>query len=270
MLVTGFFDLSRFESRRTSRDEWAKRTEWIRAQLYPFLFARVEGEELPFEIPSQWTVLTVPPPDFTDLPRVEANLAQSRIPWDPLKDTPRYFCLMRYRIDWMRAAAAVAPKREPLTWVDIGIPHAADDKLALAAHLPPPRGKIRICEISYVPRYARVVDEYYSRHWWPVGGGLWSARGPEIEWLAERMAEEWTLSLEAGYVATDEMLIGRVAIRHPEKFSMYYGDHPTLIGNVGRVRGSHRLITEMALRALEDGNREAARARFLALAAGLD
>jgi hypothetical protein len=75
--------------------------------------------------------------------------------------------------------------------------------------------------------------------------------------------------LDAGYVATDEMMIGRIVAQHPERFECYFGDHPTLIRNWAHVQASHRLIAEMALRALEDGDESAARSRFAALADGL-
>jgi hypothetical protein len=215
----------------------------------------------------------VAPPAFFELSQVTENLGRSSIGWDPLKDTPRYFCLMRHRIEWMRAAAAVAPADTVLTWIDMGIPQCGEPPAGLLASVlnrPPPPGKIRLCEISYVPRDAVAdVDRYYQRHWWPVGGGLWAARRPEIEWLAEQIAAEWRVVLDAGHVATDEMLIGRIALQHPERFDVYYGDHPTLLTNWESVKASHRLVAEMALRALEDQNVEAARARFQALADGL-
>lgn len=271
MMVTGFYDLSQFEPRRTSTEQWIAASHWVLSHEVPTILFCEPALRIRLQTHGETCVRRPSPPDFRDLPRVEANLAASKWAWDPQKDTPRYFCLMRHRVCWMQEAAVqVGNDEQVLTWVDIGIPHGEGDSLLAVLARPPALGKIRLCEISYVPKHARVSAEaYYARHWWPVGGGLWSARAPEIHWLAGEMTREWWTALSAGFVATDEMLLGRIVLRHPERFERYYGDHPTLIRNWCGVRGSHRLIVEMAMRALEDGDAPAAQARLEAAASGL-
>jgi len=271
VIVTGFYDLEKHENRRTTTTDWAARSSWL-FSAHPDVSKLIYADDDFIERTPFPTMNSVPgvTPDFSDLARVEKNLAGSRIGWDPLKDTPRYFCLMRHRIAWMVDAAARVSANTVLTWADLCLPHREGETLHEVLEKPPEAGKIRICEISYVPRFAREsIDRYYERHWWPVGGGLWSARPAEIRWLAHEMAKEWELSLEFGYVATDEMLIGRVLIRHPERFETYYGDHPSLAENWRRVRGSQPLILDMAVRALEDGNVEEGLRRCRALRSAL-
>ena len=271
MLVTGFYDLERFEERRTSQSEWVQRTSWLRSQPQRVIYVNSHGDEPLVTLPANWRVLHVAAPDFEDEWRVKRNLKRSLVAWDPMKDSGKYFCLMRHRIHWMAAAARWVGPEQVLTWIDMGIPHEQDDDLQTVLDLSPPPEKIRLCAISYVPRAARGdLKRYYERHWWPVGGGLWAARRAEIEWLAAEIEREWSATLQAGLVATDEMMLGRILLRYPERFDIYYGDHPTLIRNWQKVRGSHRLITEMALRALEDGNASEAHRRFAALAAGTE
>ncbi len=268
VIVTGFYNLEQFEERRTPTETWAARASWLLSQQGCSIVAYVDDyfRKRIGDI-SNVTFREVIAPNFSNLERVAQNLASSRIGWDPMKDTPRYFCLMRHRISWMvDAADHVTDEDTVLTWADLCLPHRDGETLHEVVEKPPELGKIRICEISYVPRFARVnLDSYYERHWWPVGGGLWSARPADIRWLAAEMDKEWVLSLDLGYVATDEMLIGRVLIRHPERFDTYYGDHPSLAENWRRVRGSQQLILDMAVRALEDGNAEEGLRRCRAL-----
>jgi hypothetical protein len=266
MIVTGFYNLEKFEERRTPTAEWAVRSSWLLGHAGVSMVVYADDDFI--ERTAFRRILTVPviAPDFSDIDRITQNLQHSRIGWDPLKDTPRYFCLMRHRISWMVDAASQVNADAVLTWADLCLPHREGETLHEVLARPPEPGKIRLSEISYVPRSARYsVDRYYERHWWPVGGGLWSARPAEIRWLAAEMEKEWELSLDLGYVATDEMLIGRVLFRHPERFETYYGDHPSLAENWRRVRGSQALILDMAVRALEDGNLEEGLRRCRAL-----
>ncbi len=266
VLVTGFYDLEKHEERRTPTADWAARSSWLLSHSDVSMLVYADDNFLDWTRLRGISTAPVIAPDFSDLARVEKNLASSRIGWDPLKDTPRYFCLMRHRISWMVDAASRVNANTVLTWADLCLPHREGETLHEVLEKPPEAGKIRICEISYVPRFAREsIARYYERHWWPVGGGLWSARPAEIQWLAHEMDKEWVLSLDLGYVATDEMLIGRVLIRHPERFETYYGDHPSLAENWCRVRGSQGLILDMAVRALEDGNVEEGLRRCRAL-----
>jgi len=254
IFVSGFYDLSHHEPRRTSIEEWGRRAEW--------LFAH-EGIRLVFfgglnmDLKPEWSFVE---PSVTfdpdEVARIDALLSRSKFHYDPTKDTARYLLLMRERYRWMYAATEIATDHagEPFTWVDFGLPHAPEDSLTGVARRDPAPGKIRLASISHVPRYAREdLDVYYSRHWWPVGGGLWSARAPEIAWLADRIDEEWSRCLDLGFAVTDEMMLGRIVIAHPEKFDLYYADHTSLCANWNGIVRSHRLIAEMAIRAIEDG-----------------
>lgn len=270
IFISGFYDLSKHEPRRTSLDSWIERSEWLLSQdvgirlfAQPSLLSRLH-------VDVDFTVID-PEVKFDpdELVLADAALSRSRIGFNRDKDTARYLCLMRGRFEWMRCAAAWAIGDEALTWVDFGLPHAGEDSLKRVAARDPAPGRIRIAVISHVPLHARAdLDVYYSRHWWPVGGGLWSARRPEIEWLADQIANEWRRCLALGFAVTDEMMLGRILIEHPEKFDIYYADHTSLAANWCGVRRSHRLIAECALRALEDGSPSEAKDRFLALAEG--
>lgn len=254
VLVTGFYDLGRFEPRRTPRAEWIKRADWVLGHNHRILLFADPEFHAPYETRERILRAPVPAPDFTDLGRVQENLRRSAISWDPMKDTPRYFCLMKHRVTWMMIAT-LFPGGDVFTWSDLCLPHRDGETLDEVLRHPPPPNKIRIAEISYVPKFAREsIDRYYERHWWPVGGGLWSARASDIQWLQHEMDYEWRTALNHGYVATDEMLLGRILIRHPGRFDTYYADHPSLAENWVTVKGSRGLILEMANRARDDDN----------------
>lgn len=268
IFVSGFYDLSKHEPRRTSAEEWNKRAEWLFSQDVPLVYV-ADVLPLPHERHFETKVFT---PQFSfdedEISRVDALLSRSTFNYDPTKDTARYLLLMKERYRWMRLVSEHFYPGETFTWVDSGLPHAPEDTLLDVAKRDPAPDKIRLASISYVPRYAREdLDVYYGRHWWPVGGGLWSARAPEIEWLVDRIDEEWHRCLDLGFAVTDEMMLGRIVIEHPEKFDLYYANHTSLVANWdGAVRRDHRLIAEMAYRALEDGSPDEARDRFLRLA----
>lgn len=265
IFVSGFYDLSKHEPRRTSIEEWGERAEWLFAhENIPLVFYGSLGKRFDPKRTVDEFVVTF---DETELLRVGALLSRSKFNYDPTKDTARYLCLMRQRYEWMRKTGDLGRDDQVLTWVDSGLPHAPEDTLLDVAKRDPAPGRIRLAQISYVPRYARAdLDVYYSRHWWPVGGGLWSARPPEIRWLADRIGEEWERCLDLGFAVTDEMLLGRIVLQHPERFDLYYADHTSLAANWNGVKRDHRLIAEMAHRALEDGSQIEARDRFLRLA----
>jgi len=265
IFVTGFIDLSHHEPRRTSTEEWMQRGKWLFSQDVPLVYF---SDTFPLPVKRKMVYVATPRLDFSDVPRVDALLSRSKFQYDPAKDTARYLLLMKERYRWMRMVTNLEQfqTEEVFTWVDFGLPHAPEDSLLDVARRDPAPGKIRLASISHVPRYAREdLDVYYSRHWWPVGGGLWSARAPEIEWLADRISEEWARCLDLGFAVTDEMMLGRIVIEHPEKFDLYYADHTSLAANWSGVRRSHELIAHMALEALKDGSPEEARERFLAL-----
>lgn len=264
IFVSGFYDLSLHEHRRTPREEWVKRSEWLFAHesLSLVFFGGLNRD-----VKLDWSYAD-PIVDFepVELLRVDSLLSRSKLRYDGTKDTSRYLCLMKSRYDWMLRVANSASPHQVITWVDVGLPHDPQDTLHDVAKRDPLPGKIRMAAISYVPRYARAdLDVYYSRHWWPVGGGLWSARPPEIAWLHERIEEEWRRALDLGFAVTDEMMLGRIVLAHPEKFDLYHADHTSLAANWCGITRSHRLIAEMALRALEDGSPDEASERFLAL-----
>jgi hypothetical protein len=267
MLVTGIFDLERYESRGKSTAAYIDEADWLLRSRAPLIvFAEGEHRERiaarrPEGTVTLWQSPGDPPPHEV---RLERGLARPGYHWNPVKDTPRYLGLMRRKITWLRQGAELAGGA--VTWVDL----ALRPKLGLVEpqHLiERPVHGIRLAEISYVPhavRHNRTV--YYANHYWPVAGGIIRGTPDDLRWLDERIEEEWTWCLDNGYAATDEMMLGFVRFRHPERFDVYYADHPFLADDWDHVRGSQRLVVQMGLRALDDGNDAEAQRRFAAAA----
>lgn len=190
---------------------------------------------------------------------------KQHIDWNAEKDTPPYFCLMRHKIEWLRRATELV-EAPHYAWLDFGYRHHPDDDPDDLGRRAPPPGKIRLAELTYVPLAARASrEEFYRLQRYSVGGGLIVAAAPEIRWLAGAIAEEWNWALERGYAVTDEMMLGWLRFQHPERFDLYYADHPTLLLNYLRPHGSHALIRAMAERARQDDNYDECDARLMEL-----
>ena len=71
-------------------------------------------------------------------------------------------------------------------------------------------------------------------------------------------------------MTTDEMMLGFVRFQNPERFEVYYADHPTLVDNWQSAEKSHGLILSMALRAIEDGDFKGAKDRLDAVSRALE
>lgn len=265
MIVTGIYDLELLEPRgRPTRSYLdSPGAKWLLSSDVPLVvFApdhlqrHIEAQR-PAYAQTFWH-------DTGQLPEgpSEDAIARSKFQWNPLKDTPNYFALMRQKITWLRRAAVFAGK--PVTWVDIALP----------GHLPGrpwdlltgDASRIKLAELSHVPREARRSRQhYYCDHYWPVAGGVIRGSPADLTWLDEQVEAEWQWCLENEYAATDEMMLGWIRLQHPERFDTYYADHPTLVHNFNGVTESQSLITQMALRAVDDGFEEEARARFEAV-----
>lgn len=268
MIVTGFVDLSRFDGTRTRpAAEYLQRAVWLYESLAPVLCFSEQ------QAPGQSGTVINEPAEFSTADNREdmALAAQAlrsgkqTIGWDPKKDTGAYLCLMRHKIEWMVRATTVLGAQH-YAWLDFGYRNLpGDDVFDLIRRSPAP-GKIRIAELSYVPRWARETREaFYRQHWYPLGGGVMVAAAPELLWLRERIAEEWDWALAHGYAVTDEMMIGFIRYQHPERFEIYYADHPTLLSNYLTTRSSHDLIRLMAERARQDGDDAECESRLLSI-----
>jgi hypothetical protein len=263
MIVTGFVDLSRYDIGRERRaSEYHERARWLIDASVPQL---VFCDEL--MRPGLWgrqDPALFEPKDVEAATRALTSGRQS-IHWNKAKDTGAYLCLMRHKIEWMLRATRTIGAR-CYWWLDYGYRNLLDDNPADLLKREPAPGTIRIAELSYVPRSVRESREtFYRQHWWPVGGGVMAARAEEIGWLRDRIAEEWDWALANEYAVTDEMMIGWIRYQHPERFEIYYADHPTLVSNYLVTRGSHDLIRLMAERALQDGDYAECEARLLSI-----
>lgn len=271
-IVTGLVDLGRWEARQRSCAEYIAQAKSLLSCPFPLiLFSdRETRDELlslrSKQAPTEWFDAEFSPSD-EDLVALTQGLERSAIPWNPNKDTARYFCLMREKTRWLRRAARANPFRSDcLWWIDIGYVHTTYDDLERVLSKLPPVDTIRLGELSYVPRAVREDrHRFYYSHWWPVGGGVLAARPPECAWLDEQIEAEWRWALEHHMPVTDEIMFGFIRYQHPERFDVYYADHCSLLINYVAARDSHPLIVAMAKRALEDGNITEAAARLNAI-----
>jgi hypothetical protein len=271
-IVTGLVDLGRWESRQRSCAEYIAQAKSLLSCPFPLiLFSDADNrEELlslrPKQASTHWLDAEFHPSE-DELAVLTQGLEKSTIPWNPSKDTARYFCLMREKVRWLRRAALINPfASECLWWIDIGYLHTTYDDLERVLSKAPPVGQIRLGELSYVPRTVREDrHRFYYSHWWPVGGGVLAARPAEFEWLDEQLDAEWRWTIEHHMPVTDEMMLGFIRYQHPERFDVYYADHCSLLTNYIAARDSHPLIVAMAKRALEDGNVVEAAARLNAI-----
>lgn len=270
MIVTGFLDLGKYEQRRKRTKDYIAAGTWLLGADVPLIiFAEAEHQAAiralrPKGAETVWRTLKGRVPHDT---RLESGLKRSRYAWDPLKDTPRYLWLMRQKLAWLRQGAELAD--QPVTWVDMGIRPQLGPASPRMLMDRPVEG-IRLAELSYVPRAVRKDRQaFYADHYWPLAGGIIRGSPKDLRWLDERVEEEWQWCLQNGFAATDEMMMGFVRFQHPERFRVYYADHPFLVDDWHGVRGSRRLVTEMALRAIDDGSPAEAIERLNAVTLGL-
>jgi hypothetical protein len=265
MIVTGIVDLEQYEPRGRSTASYIEKSRWLLGSDVPmvvFADARLRPAMELLRPQGSFTLWQEPGEPIPDA-RIKAGIARSKYRWNPAKDTPRYFALMRMKISWLRRGAETAGG--PVTWVDLALPESPIASPAALLRGTPER--IRLAEISHVPRCVRHDRaSFYADHYWPVAGGVIRGMPEDLIWLDERIEEEWQWCLSSGFAATDEMMLGFVRHQHPHRFETYFADHPTLVDNWNGVRGSHRLIVEMALRAMDDGDTDGAKRRFDAVA----
>jgi hypothetical protein len=268
VIVTGIFDLEKYEERGRSTLSYVEKAEWLLKSTVP-LIVFVDGEWQDrirgMRPVSAETIWQPAGPEPKRVPTPQA-ISRTIFEWNPKKDTPRYFGVMRRKIEWLRRGAELAG--ESVTWVDLCLP----GDLSRPPHtlVEGDADKIKIAEIAHVPlRVRHDRDSYYSDHFWPVGGGVIRGKPEDLVWLDDRVEEEWSWCLENGYAATDEMMIGFVRFQHPERFETYYANHSTLVENFHGIKRDREFIAYMAMRALDDGANEEACRRFDAITRSL-
>ena len=265
--VTGFLDLSRYESRPAGKswEDYLEHAAWLLQKPLPLVVFADSGrlEALrrlrPTQLPTYWV-----PFDRDDLAawpqyeRIRACIDAEGYPaytWVD-KDTPLYLMVGWQKTEWLRHAARVNPfSSSHFAWIDMGIHWAAsqlgaralDEAIDRVVAAPPPQ-RLRFCSISYVaPEAAASRDRYFARHRWPVAGGFFAGSGEKLEWFANQLKRQWQTSIEQGLVTNDEMMFGYLVQRYPERFELYYGDHASVVANYAEARCGHDAV----LRAVE-------------------
>ena len=284
-LVTGFVDLARLEPRpgRT----WAiylERARFLLEQPVPLVvFAEPDrASELlalrPAGAPTHFHPTTVEElVALSDRERIQACIRRSAIPWNPHKDTALYFALLRQKTEWLRQATQLDPFRtEHFGWIDLALPKidgleaAMKDGIRRIAQGPCSE-RIRFCSLSYVAESAFASRAtFYAQHYWPLAGGLFVGPKDALRWLADEFGREWQAALAEGLAASDEMIFGFIAHAHPERFELYYGDHPTILANYVDAKFSHPLIFAMVARSRADGDHSKSRLRLEAIRSHID
>jgi len=267
MIITGIRDLALYEPRGKTTEQYLEGSTWLLGSRVPMVIFcdRDYGSYIRSKRPEgAITHLYVDDEPLKHDPRVEIGIARSGFSWNPAKDTPRYFALMRRKLRWLARGAAIAGG--PVTWCDIAYRPKSPD-LTPDVLLTGPSSRIRLAELSHVPKAVRHDrNRFYAQHYWPVAGGVIRGEPDDLAWLDARVEEEWQWCLEHCVAATDEMMMGFIRFQHPDRFETYYADHPTLVDNWELPRESRHMIHVAAFRAMDDGCEDESRRRFQALA----
>lgn len=164
------------------------------------------------------------------LPIVRAN--RTLRPSSDVRNTPEYFLLSAFKIHALYIASQQHPNSTHYVWVDFGLAHVARSmREAVSSIVSTPRPKIGCCYIHY-----RSKEELYPMREYVTGKcgiacGVISVERQYVPRLYLSFMSILHEQILDGVGHAEEQIMVYVYDQHPEWFSIYFGDYPSIATN---------------------------------------
>lgn len=135
-------------------------------------------------------------------------------------------------------------------WIDYGLCHVSGFyPHALTRALKVYRKKVSLCLMHYQAK-SLVLDfaEYNSIHRFGLCGGLILGRKDYLLPMLEKGIEYFQETVEAGYGHFEEQILHLVYHRHPDFFSLHFGDYHQVLSNYDRIRSNPNIIINLVVK----------------------
>lgn len=201
-------------------------------------------ESMRGDLPTQYIVRSIF--DYDHVKALHPLVSQNRKAkaYDDSRNTASHFMVTSFKPTAIYLAKR-SVEADTYMWVDFGGSHIADDFLGGVARIVEnPRPKITLCYIHY-----RNTKELYPMSRYLATGGPCGLAGTVFTITADHVDRFYTSMMSVLYEQvcegvghTEEQSMIYVYDRHPEWFSLYYGDYYSCVTNYHRSVRDHDCI----------------------------
>lgn len=260
-LVTGFFDLNKFEKRpnEKSRENYMAWADYLFKLDMNMVFV-VAGEDYNYvwKKRADYNLLHktfICKKEFSELKfynlRDELDVYKKEHPIMnslPNKDSPNYIILTWNKIYFVEEIMKINPfNTNYFGWIDFGIYNVIRDNLPTNIYetLQPTTTKVKIMELRHVfDKETTDMYNYCAYFRWKYAGGLWTGHTSSLTKLISLFKKQLFEILSMRIFAHEETLFALVYKNNKDLFELYYGDYYQILINYNKITNPVNLIFE--------------------------
>jgi hypothetical protein len=176
------------------------------------------------------------------LPIVHSNRAVQT--YEDPRNTPSYFMVTSFKPMALHLAKRAVPA-DTYVWLDLGASHIARGLPdAVDRILAAPRPKIAVCYIHYRPTHELYPMTRFLAHGGPCGvaATAFTVASDHVDRFFLSMMSVLSEQIATGVGHSEEQAMVYVVDRHPEWFSLYFGDYHSTLTNYHRAAEDLHII----------------------------
>lgn len=265
-IVTGFFNLSRFENNnrhnRGPKYYMEKGKELLRRDIQLVIFTEADYvkdiEQLRAQHLDKTKIITLNIanlPYFKYLEKIKENLEIHPIKNKcPIKDTPGYLVLQMNKLYFLSEVINTNPfGSSHFGWIDFGISHVANfnyvDSDDIFNKIP---NKVSLLQLRNYESALSDIDGYLSFIRGISAAGFICGDSNHLTWFIQSCEKKYKEIINSGYAASEEMLFPLIFKGNEDKFRFYYGDYKDILSNFVYQRTNIAHISKMITWAIDE------------------